>query len=104
MFDGNLKSTTALRSTTMHEIGHSFQIDEVDDSCQTSGIEAGGEVHSGTGLDNTVEDIRGTQWGIMTTGYTTPQALSSYFAFSIKEPSSVKNAGGSSGTACDETA
>lgn len=76
----------------MHEIAHSFQIGEVDDSCERAGRTSGGEIYSGDfNLDNTPEEIGSVDWSIMASG-SAKYLSGSYYAFSIEELLSIENA------------
>lgn len=76
----------------MHEIAHSFQIEEADDSCSRAGRLSGGEIYSGESpLDNTPETIGSDDWSIMTKGPAN-HINGQYYAFSIEELFSIEDA------------
>lgn len=85
VFTGEYGSAVEARSTAMHEIVHSFQIGEADDSCARAGATSGGEIYSRTQSDLTPENIKRLQWSIMTSGPGSEMQPGSYYAFSIEE-------------------
>jgi len=79
----------------MHELGHSLSIGEADDSGYPLPI---GEVYSGSGSDDTVEEINriaSDRWSIMRAGWDSRAVQYSsfrettYFVFSIEELSTI---------------
>lgn len=92
LFTRNNRHQKALTKTTIHEIAHSLQIGEADDSCLKRFGKAG-EIYSGeTGniTDSTSEGIRGkTRWSVMGSGWRDPMDMppmdGNYYAFSIEE-------------------
>lgn len=84
------KTGMVAAKTEIHEIAHSFNAGQADDTLDLSTVSRAGEVYSGSNKDDTKEPINGKdRWSIMSSSYyyhlSEPPMNGKYFAFSIEE-------------------